>query len=298
MLYGGAIFGSQSLTEEMFEDLLQVIEDANLRYAELRANILPVAFRTTAKFTKADIKKIDEIISSYNLKYTVHAPDSMERFDFSLGHIDEKQAKKTFDTIAETQRFAAEIDAKLFVFHLGKVLSGIESYMVSVSDNTKQNYDMLRNKQLKKSIDLAERLIESAPLPSVIENSPPKPSSIILGDRLEDFHDYKYEICFDTGHMLLSSSYYNYPFESFIEHYKERIKHIHLHKNFQNVADKIDHENKIGDLHLLPEIGDKFISDMRDFLKNYRGIIIFELWDVDIEKLRKSKYVIDSLILE
>ena len=216
------------------ESSLEFIEGLGIEYAEL--------------LHQYPNEKIDkDIIDSYNLKYTIHAPF----MDVNIAALGSKSRACSIEQIKDSIDLANEIDAKIVVVHPGLV-------------------PFLLKEMPEKIYDIADKSIEEIAsysndlgVSTTIENMPAFESMIYQDlNRLNDI----VEKCGIA--MTLDIGHANHSKISPDEMYFDSIKHIHAHDNLGD-----------DDTHLALGEGSIQLNDIINTFeeKNYKGIYMIEV---------------------
>jgi len=160
------------------------------------------------------VSRLQEIRSSYNLKFSIHAPYA----DTNLSADDDLIREWILKRIRATIRFANELDAKSVVIHPG---------WTTATDRFMKGRAWKLN---LRSVHWLLRYAEEYGIPLLMENVP-EPTPYLLV-RVEDFEMFFEEMDFwigmvlDVGHSNLLNETYD-----FLSRFKDRIKHIHISDN-------------------------------------------------------------------
>ncbi|WP_297464563.1 sugar phosphate isomerase/epimerase family protein [Thermococcus sp.] len=154
-----------------------------------------------------------EILSSYGMKVTVHAPFG----DVNIASFNERIRDASLEIIRETLELSAELGAMVVTVHPG--------HWSPVSVNNPREYLEIHRRSLR---DIA-RWSEEYGVKVGVENMPRFP---ILDaqdcDRLaEIIGGIEIGITFDVGHLNTTTQ----NFDRFLELFADRIVHVHLHDN-------------------------------------------------------------------
>ncbi len=225
--------------EHNLEDTLEFIENLGLEYAEL--------------VHQYPFEKIDtDILESYNLKYSIHAPF----MDINIASLQEKSRLSSIEQIKSSIDLANEINAEAVVVHPGLIPFLANKYF-------KDKVYETTNNSIKQLGDYGEDL----GILTTIENMPTFEGMIYqnLKDLDEILTSYDMAMTLDIGH----ANHVGYaPSEMIFD----SIKHIHVHDNFGD-----------DDAHLALGEGSIDLKHIINTLeeKNYDGIYIIEVNDYD-----------------
>lgn len=224
------------------DNSLEFIEGLGIRYAELLHQY------PTENF---DL----DLLSSYNLEYTIHAPF----MDVNIAALGSKSRENSISQIKDSVDLANEIDAKVVVVHPGLI--------PFLAKEMPEEIYKVSNNSIKEIGEYSKDLGVN----TTIENMPAFESMIYQDmTRLNEvLVEYDMGMTLDIGHAHHSKIPEN-------EMYFDSIKHIHIHDNMGD-----------DDTHLPLGEGNIQFNDIIDIFnkKNYDGIYMIEVNDKDsIEK--------------
>ena len=160
------------------------------------------------------VSRLQEISSSYDIRFSIHAPYA----DTNLSADDDLIREWILKRIRATIRFADELNAKAVVIHPG---------WTTATDRFMKGRAWELN---LRSVNWLLRYAEEYGVPLLIENVPePTPYLLI---RVEDFELFFEELDFWIG-MVLDIGHSNLINQTtdFLSMFNERIKHIHISDN-------------------------------------------------------------------
>ncbi|MBQ9160676.1 MAG: sugar phosphate isomerase/epimerase [Methanobrevibacter sp.] len=230
--------------DHKLEDSLEFIENLGLEYAEL--------------VHQYPFEKIEaEVLESYNLKYSIHAPF----MDVNIASLQKKSRLSSIEQIKTSIDLANEIDAEAVVVHPGSIPFLANKYF-------KDKVYETTNNSIKELGDYGKDLGVLA----TIENMPTFEGMIYqnLKDLDEVLTSYDMAMTLDIGH----ANHVGYAPDEMIF---DSIKHVHAHDNFGD-----------DDAHLALGEGSIDLNHIINVLekKNYNGIYIIEVNDYD--SIKKS----------
>ena len=163
--------------------------------------------------TKANSRNFTEVVESYGMQITVHAPFS----DVNIGSFNEKIRRASLEVLRETIEVAAEMNALVVTMHPG--------HCSPVSVKNRERYLEIHRKSLATIVTWSEEFGIRVGLENM-------PRFVILDaqtcERLEEIiGDTEIEVTFDVGHLNTTTR----NFERFLEVLGDRIVHVHLHDN-------------------------------------------------------------------
>ena len=228
---------------DSLENSLEFIEGLGIKYTELLHQY------PTENF---DL----DLLSSYNLKYTIHAPF----MDVNIAALGSKSRASSISQIKDSVDLANEIDAKVVVVHPGLI-------PFLAKDMPEEIYKISNN-----SIKEIGEYSKDLGVNTTIENMPAFESMIYQDmNRLNEvLVEYDMGMTLDIGHAHHSKIPEN-------EMYFDSIKHIHIHDNMGD-----------DDTHLPLGEGNIQFNDIINTFndKNYDGIYMIEVNDKD--SIKKS----------
>jgi sugar phosphate isomerase/epimerase len=226
------------------EKTLEFIEELGLDYAEL-VHQFPTEHITA------------DILESYNLKYTIHAPF----MDVNIATLQDKSRLNSISQMKTSIDLANEIDADAVVVHPGLASFLANKYFLD---------DVYRF--ANESIAEIGKYSDDLGVLTTIENMPTFESMIY--QNINDLNDLL--VSLDMG-MTLDIGHANHAGYSPDEMIFDSIKHVHAHDNFGD-----------DDSHLTLGEGNidlkRIINNLES--KNYDGIYIIEVNDLD--SIKKS----------
>jgi len=213
-----------------------------------------------------NVKRVKKALRKYNLKATVHSPDSLnlrkDNFDLQ---------KKVFQSSVE---FASELEAKILVYHGGNF------------EKRKQESE-LQNIASEREIRALKTLSEFTDKRGVqicLENGALSIKELITMVRKVNRENVG--ITYDFGHAFLYYSCHGGEKE-FLTSIKEALpylKHIHIHDNFgrANITSQgAPYINRLpfgeGDLHMPPGMGRIPYGKIFPLIREYKGIAMSEI---------------------
>jgi sugar phosphate isomerase/epimerase len=169
----------------------------------------------THTLNKKRVATLNEAAKSYNLKYSIHAPFA----DINVASPSKTMLKAAMKRLKQSQQYASDLDAYLWVFHPG-CKSGISSFYPGA--DWKQNAASI--KELNESAtDLGLKI--------AMENLPEKYNFLMKTP--DDFSRFYKEtgltdigIVLDTGHAHLEAQ-----IEPFLQMLPSKIAHVHISDN-------------------------------------------------------------------
>ena len=233
--------GASSLAgiDKPLEDTLEFIENLGIEYTELVHQFPTEEFDT-------------DILESYNLKYSIHAPF----MDVNIASLQEKSRLNSIKQIKNSIDLANKINAEAVVVHPGLASYLPRKYFL------KEVYDCVR----KSSEELRDYSNDLGVL-TTLENMPTFESMIYYN--INDLNDLL--VSLDMA-MTLDIGHANHAGYAADEMIFDSIKHIHIHDNFGD-----------DDSHLALGEGSIALNDIVNTLeeKNFDGIYIIEVNDYD-----------------
>ncbi len=256
-IHSGRINGDLELLKR---DIL-AIEKAGFDAAEIPVHGVDAVVNGQLRERRA--KQVKEILTGFDLEYTVHAPDVLNLRDFNYPDVHRK-------VFAASIEFTAAIGAKTFVYHQGRLKS-------NDNDVTQEE---AREIEIDELIDLS-KLAKNEGITICVENIH---SSIThLMKLLESVGEESIKLCYDFAHSYINSKKLGYDFLRSIQVAKPFIRHTHVNDNFgkgrpESSAAYIEAMPMgIGDLHLPVGWGSIPYEDVFRVMAGYDGIYVLEL---------------------
>jgi len=256
-IHSGRINGDLELLKR---DIL-AIEKAGFDVAEIPVHGVDAVVNGQLRERRA--KQVKEILTGFDLEYTVHAPDVLNLRDFNYPDVHRK-------VFAASIQFTAAIGAKTFVYHQGRLKS-------NDNDVTQEE---AREIEIDELIDLGE-LAKNEGITICVENIHSSITHLIK--LLESVGKESIKLCYDFAHSYINSKKLGYDFLRSIQVAKPFIRHTHVNDNFgkgrpESSAAYIEAMPLgIGDLHLPVGWGSIPYTDVFRVMAGYDGIHILEL---------------------
>lgn len=192
-------------------DFLDFATQLKVKFVELKMDdpyLLSALFKTKRR------KAINDIIESFSLKHCLHVP----YIDINLGSMNQTIRKASEKTMLKSIEFAADIDAKMVVSHVGRLSRDYPEKMISQS--------------LKNAIRCLRKLTKACKnygIVFTIENDHRSNDQILAGYPEQLMLLIKKAECkftLDVGHANTLT-----VIENFIDTLAEHIVNVHLHDN-------------------------------------------------------------------
>lgn len=197
-----------------------------------------------------DLLKDSETPYSYNLEYTVHAPNT----DLNIGSIREPMRKAGMELIQEMVDICSQIDARVLVVH-----PGYFTYSCDIPD---------ARVSLKKSLLELEKITDGTDIKICVENMPSDWNCFLF--QYPDLDLGNNGFALDVGHANTTQT-----LDDFLEY---NISHFHIHDNTGK-----------SDEHLWVGAGNIDFKGMKDVLKKNSGMKVLEHRSRDyVEKSLKA----------
>lgn len=256
-IHSGRINGDLELLKR---DIL-AIEKAGFDVAEIPVHGVDAVVNGQLRERRA--KQVKEILTGFDLEYTVHAPDVLNLRDFKYPDVHRR-------VFAASIQFTAAIGAKTFVYHQGRLKS-------NDNDVTQEE---AREIEIDELIDLGE-LAKNEGITICVENIHSSITHLIK--LLESVGEESVKLCYDFAHSYINSKKLGYDFLRSIQVAKPFIRHTHVNDNFgkgkpESSAAYIEAMPMgIGDLHLPVGWGSIPYTDVFRVMAGYDGIYTLEL---------------------
>ena len=187
-----------------------------------------------------------EMIPSYNLSYSIHAPIS----DINIGSLNERIREDSILEILTTAETAASLGIELITIHPG---------LTSMSVPYMEEKAMEKAKKSLRSID---RISSQYGVTIAVENMPSFP--FMLGHTAEEMNELigptNLSFCLDIGHGNTTGQT-----DELIKAFRDRLANIHIHDNHGEM-----------DEHLTLGEGDIDFKKVIGSLKGYTGNYVIE----------------------
>lgn len=184
-----------------------------------------------------DLFENSSILSSYNLKYSVHSPT----VDINIASVREKTRITSLDIISDLADLCASYNITTMVVHPGYTS---EDYMLPKAYSS-----------LEKSLDFLNKLSENTGVCICVENMPNYFMYLFQNPKDIDLKNNNFVL--DVGHANITGN--------LSEFLKMNIDHFHIHDNFGESDDHL----AIGD-------GNTDFSKVFDKIKNSKAHVILE----------------------
>lgn len=247
---------------------LEFFKSIGFDYVEIPAAGLDVIAR--GRIIRKRLERVKELLSNYNFRYTVHAPDVI--------NLKIKTNPWHYRVMEATIEFAGEINAEVVVYHYGEV-----DHSIDVPERVQRKTEIVALRELA---DLAK---EKGAVIGV-ENVGHPVSEVLKLVRAVNHPNVKLVI--DVGHLFIVSNYTGIDFYDELKKGLPYAVELHLSDNFgespqtyQKIPDveAFRFVYGIGDLHLPIGEGDipynKVFRIIRE--SGFDGIVILEINSMD-----------------
>jgi len=249
---------------ELFERDLAHFKKIGFDYVEIPVDGVDGVIN--GKLNLENVKRVKEALSKYNLRATVHSPNTpnLRKDNFDL-------QKEVFQSSIE---FAWELEAKVLVYHGGNF-------------KRRKQEGELRNLVSEREIRALKTLGELAGKRGIqicLENGASSIEELVTMVRKVNLENVG--ITYDFGHAFLYYSRHGGE-KKFLASIKEALpylKHIHIHDNFGRAnmtSQGTPYINRLpfgeGDLHMPPGMGTIPYEKIFPLLREYKGIAMVEI---------------------
>lgn len=192
-------------------DFLGFATQLKVRFVEIK---MDEPYLLSALSKTKDRESIKDIVKSFNFKYSVHAP----YIDINLASVNPTLRKASEKTILKSIAFAADIDAKMVVSHVGRLSRDYPKQMITQS--------------LKNVIPCLRKLTNASKNYGIIftiENDHRSNDQILAGypeQLMFLIQEAGCKFTLDVGHANTLTK-----IETFIDKLAEHIVNLHLHDN-------------------------------------------------------------------
>jgi len=247
---------------------LEFFKSIGFDYVEIPAAGLDVIAR--GRIIRKRLERVKELLSNYNFRYTVHAPDVI--------NLKIKTNPWHYRVMEATIEFAGEINAEVVVYHYGEV-----DHSIDVPERVQRKTEIVALRELA---DLAK---EKGVVIGV-ENVGHPVSEVLKLVRAVNHPNVKLVI--DVGHLFIVSNYTGIDFYDELKKGLPYAVELHLSDNFgespqtyQKIPDveAFRFVYGIGDLHLPIGEGDIPYNKVFRLIKGsgFSGIVILEINSMD-----------------
>jgi sugar phosphate isomerase/epimerase len=235
------------------------------------------------------------ILREFDFRYSVHSPNP-------LNLMDEENLAKHYSVFQASLEFTGEIGSGVLVYHAGRFIPE-ETFCLPLVPNREPERE---NRLLQQEKEALQKLAGEFPeVVIAVENARPYlyHSPYCYGERIDLLRDLvkdvnrpNVQITLDTGHLFMSSRFFDFDPVEATRSVKEMIVHTHVHDNFGGAIyynEKIQtHQIPMGrgDAHMSVGWGSvPFSSILSTYLNSYSGLIIMELRSRYFGNLNESK---------
>jgi len=265
---------------------------------KLEAVEIPVHGLDAIKNGTLDPRRVQSILGilrDFDFRYSVHSPNP-------LNLMDESNFGKHYSVFQASLEFAAEIGAKILVYHAGRFIPE-ETFSLPLIPQRDPHRE---RRLLEGENDALRKLAEEFPeVVIAVENARPYlyHSPYCYGERMSDLRNQvtavnrpNVRITLDTGHLYMSSCFYAFDPGEAVKSAKDLIGHVHVHDNFGGAIysnEKIQtHQIPLGrgDGHMPVGWGAvPFSSILSALLPSYSSLLIMELRNRYFNHLAESR---------
>ena len=246
---------------ELLKRDIHAIEKAGFDVAEIPVHGVDAVVNGDLRERRT--RQVKEILTGFDLEYTVHAPDVLNLRDFQYPDVHRK-------VFAASIQFTAAIGAKTFIYHQGRLKN-------NGNDVTQEE---AREIEIDELTDLG-KLAKSEGITVCVENIHSSITHLIK--LLESVGEDNIKLCYDFAHSYINSKKLGYDFIRSIQVAKPYTRHAHVNDNFgkgrpESSASYIEAMPMgIGDLHLPIGWGEIPYEDVFRTMAGYDGIYVLEL---------------------
>ena len=246
---------------ELLKRDINAIEKAGFDVAEIPVHGVDAVVNGDLRERRA--KQVKEILTGFDLEYTVHAPDVLNLRDFQYPDVHRK-------VFAASIQFTAAIGAKTFVYHQGRLKT----------DSGDMTEEEAREIEIDALTELGT-LAKSGGATICIENIHSSITHLIR--LIESVGSESVKLCYDVAHSYINAKKLGYDFTRSIEAAGPHIRPPHVNDNFgkgkpESAPPYIEAMPLgIGDLHLPVGWGEIPYEDVFRTMAGYDGTYILEL---------------------
>lgn len=225
------------------------------------------------RLIRSRIKRIKDILSTYNISTSIHAPYFSEAPNYphelvvDTANLNDTQER----LINESIMIAEELGSKVVVIHPGRINGdkkrSFENMISNLSRITKfaQDRNVILGLENKEGTDPKNLCISASELVEAIERT----GSSNLGATL------------DIGHANLTCSGNQEKLRQFLKMMKDLVVHVHVHDNTGSLT-----EQYWGDLHMAPGNGTIDFSVLNEL--DFNGVYNLEVFSIEDVKAGKK----------
>lgn len=251
------------------------------------------------------LKSLKSLLEDFDFEISVHAPMRLNLFNLEW----QKLHEKVLISSIEICKF---LNSKFFVYHPGRYVDDVEFPRFGKPYIDMVKKDELMSYERETIISIAKKykdiIIAMENLRPYIDYSPFSYAEFIdeLVLQVKKINQENVGITIDTGHLNLSSNYFNFDIIDALKKVKPFTKHIHLQDNhgitsFYTEKDKPEMlPFGRGDEHLIPSEGNFNFKDFFKIFKEYEGIYLLELTLRFLvkEKIKEAFKIISDFIVQ
>ncbi|MGQ9629474.1 MAG: sugar phosphate isomerase/epimerase family protein [bacterium] len=248
---------------ENFERDLRFFRDVGYEYVEIPTDAVDVI--QCGKLVPHQMKNLKAMLSSLNLKYTVHAPGALD-----LRDVDDLEVQK--DLFRACIEFTSEIGAEIFVYHYNQ-----KTQDPNLEQALLQGISEMADYATSKGVQICVENVEIDTVQNVVD--------FVQATAKESIR-----MTFDFAHAYLASIRFGFDFLESVRLAKPYIRHIHVQDNFGRFEElrlagydqyKLIPYRRLlalgkGDLHLPPGWGVVPLDAALELLEDYEGVFMLE----------------------
>lgn len=250
---------------DRFQIELETFEKLGFDYVEISPHAVDAILHGRLNPHKIDY--ILDIAKSFNLKYTVHAPDVVNLKDVEHYNMQLNVLRSSID-------FASLLHAKIVVYHLGTFIEGKGLYY----EQRQKEIDGLKN-----AADYAKDLGVVIGVENISH------SSREVVDTIRNVNRDNVGMTLDFGHLFLWANRYNKDYMKEVETGLEYAVHMHIHDNFGESTALYEYHFEhieiytlslgLGDLHMPIGWGQIPYGRIFELVRksDYNGVLINEI---------------------
>ena len=247
---------------------LEFFKSIGFDYIEIPAAGLDVIAR--GRIIRKRLERVKEILSNYNFRYTVHAPDVI--------NLKIKTNPWHYKVMEATIEFAGEINAEVVVYHYGNV-----DHSIDIPEKLQRKTEIIALRTLGE-------LAKERGVTIAIENVAHPVSEVLRLMKAVDHPNVR--LLIDVGHLYILASYIGLDFYKELKTGLPHAVELHLSDNFgessqtyQKIPDveAFRFVYGIGDLHLPIGEGDIPYNRVLKLIREseFNGIVILEINSMD-----------------
>ncbi|MGI6149121.1 MAG: sugar phosphate isomerase/epimerase [Firmicutes bacterium] len=257
---------------DVLEADLRKFAEAGFEWVEIAAHSLDVLVH--GSLIPSRLHEVKRLVSSFDLKYTLHCPDPTNLMDRVFGELH----KQVLHACLE---LAAEIEAPIVVYHCGQPDSPEEEAELCKREREALAELGQRAQTLGVTICVENALLSPFTFPERTGFSAARIDHVV--GHIEEIAHPSVKLCLDIGHGFIAANVLGFDLAEGLRRAQPYIRHLHLHDNFglynPNSGGKIINSLPFGfgDLHRAPGDGSIPYAALTDDIRACEAVALVEL---------------------